>query len=229
MSGQSHKLISGLALLCLAGFQPHAALAASFDCGKAKGVVEKAICADAVISEYDEALGRYYAVALESLADGGVCLKEDQKRWIKKVRNVCKADAACLTAAYLARLAALDGLQPGASALKNVELPRGPVLMTAIPPEADFAPASSSKSFEARGHLAHEGSDINNMGFAVKTKTGQARAFVLDMSIGNSPAHEVVRGLIELDADANFLVRGTLGDEGGFADGACRFVYRLPE
>jgi hypothetical protein len=47
------------------------------------------------------------------------------------------------------------------------------------------------------------------------------------MSIGNSPSHDIVRGLIEGGREARFMVRGIVTSEGGFSDGACRFVYRV--
>ena len=78
-----------------------------------------------------------------------------------------------------------------------------------------------------RGQLVWEHDDINNMGFAVKPAKGQARAFVYDMSIGGG-AHDIIRTLIERESETQFLVRGTATDEGGFDDGQCRMVYRLP-
>jgi uncharacterized protein len=161
------------------------------------------------------------------LGNGASCLKADQRMWLKIVRNPCGGDASCLSAAYLARLATLDALQPGASALKNVDLPASPVLLTAIPPEADAAAPTGTETIELRGQLVHEAQDINNMGYAVKPGQGAARAFVLDMSIGNSPSHDIVRGLIEGGREARFMVRGIATGEGGFSDGACRFVYRV--
>ena len=204
-----------------------AAGAAGFDCGKAASAVEKTVCANPALSDLDEYLGRYYAVALEALGDGASCLKADQRNWLKTVRNPCGGDGACLSAAYLSRLATLDGLQPGASALKNVELPRGPVLVAAIPPETEALAPAGTKPMELRGQLVHEEQDVNNMGFAVKPAKGATLAFVYDMSIGNSPSHDIVRGLIENGQPEQFLVRGLATSEGGFSDGACRFVYRL--
>ena len=204
-----------------------AAGAAGFDCAKAESAVEKAVCAEPALSDLDEYLGRYYSVALEALGDGASCLKADQRIWLKTVRNPCGGVTACLSAAYLARLATLDGLQPGASALKNVELPASPVLLTAIPPETDAAAPTGTETIELRGKLVHETQDINNMGFAVRPANGAALAFVYDMSIGNSPSHDIVRGLIEGGRETRFMVRGIATSEGGFSDGACRFVYRV--
>ena len=204
-----------------------AAMAAGFDCAKAESTVEKAVCADPALSDLDEYLGRYYSAALEALGDGASCLKADQRIWLKTVRNPCGGDSSCLSAAYLARLATLDALQPGASALKNVDLPASPVLLTAIPPEVDAATPAGMKAMELRGQLVHEQEDANNMGFAVKPANGAAMAFVYDMSIGNSPSHDIVRGLIEGGREGLFMVRGVATSEGGFSDGACRFVFRV--
>ncbi len=202
--------------------------AASFDCAKAKSKIEKAICADPKLSQFDEDLNRYYGVATEALKDGALCLKSDERAWVKIVRDKCGPKTDCLAKAYLGRLATLDGLQPGASTVKYVELPAAPSLIAAIPPETEPVPSHSKKSLEMRGHLIHEASDQNNMGYAVKPAKGAARAFVYDMSIGNSANHQIVADVIAQEPTARFLVRGTLADDGGFADDKCRFVYRLP-
>jgi hypothetical protein len=108
-----------------------------------------------------------------------------------------------------------------------VDLPASPVLLTAIPPEADAKAPTGTETIELRGQLVHEAQDINNMGYAVKPGQGAALAFVYDMSIGNSPSHDIVRGLIEGGREVLFMVRGIATSEGGFSDGACRFVYRV--
>ena len=205
------------------------AMATSFDCSKAKSPTEKAICNVASLSDLDTYLDRYYVVALEALKDGASCLKQDQRRWVKSVRNACGKDVACLTNAHLARLAVLDGLQPGASALKNVELPKGPVLVAAIPAEVETIASVSKKPFELSGHLLHEIQDPNAMGLAVKPDKGRVRAFVYEISYGNSANHQVISDLIESGTKDRFLVRGLLSEQGGFSDGDCRFVYRLAD
>jgi uncharacterized protein len=204
------------------------ARAASFDCAKAKSKIEKAICADPKLSQFDEDLNRYYTTALDALKDGASCLKSDERVWVKAVRDKCGPKTDCLTKAYLGRLATLDGLQPGMSTVKYVELPAAPSLIAAIPPEAEPVPSHSKKTFEMSGHLVHEASDQNNMGYAVKPSKGAVRAFVYDMSIGNSVNHQFVADAIAQDPTSRFMVRGTLADDGGFADDKCRFVYRLP-
>ena len=110
--------------------------AASFPCAKATTTVEKAICASSELSALDEDLARYYAAGREGLRHAEGCLVSDQRAWIRSVRDGCK-DAACLRDAYLGRLAALHAIQPGATSLRNIELPRMPSLVWIVPPAAD--------------------------------------------------------------------------------------------
>jgi uncharacterized protein len=219
-------------LLLISAFQPVltvSAHAASFDCAKAESRIEKAICADPELSNLDEYLGRYYAGALETAKDAASCVKADQKAWVKHARGACGAKASCLTEAYLNRLSTLSGLQPGMNLIEIADLPRAPTLMAVIPPEADFPPSKAKKPFELTGELVWEQADQMNMGYAVKPAGGKARAFVLDMSIGNSPAHEQVRYFIDQKPKQQYRVRGVKDDEAdGFAAGECRFVYEMP-
>ncbi len=211
--------------MSLAGATP----AAGFDCAKAKSKIEKAICADPELSSLDEFLGRFYAGALETAKDAASCVKADQKAWVKGARDVCGAKASCLTTAYLNRLSTLSGLQPGMNLIEIVDLPRVPTLMAVIPPEADFLPSKVKTPFELTGQLVWEQADQMNMGYAVKPDKGKTRAIVLDMSIGNSPAHELVKYFIDRTPKPQYRVSGVKDDEGdGFAAGECRFVYEMP-
>lgn len=209
-------------------FTIHIAWAASFECKKATTEIEKSICSSQKLSDLDEYLGRYYAAAIAELKDGAACLNADQREWVKTKRNVCGSDVACLSSAYLTRLGTLNAMQPGASTLKNIELPRVPSLVAAIPAESDEVANKSTQRMLIDGHLLHEEVDIHNMGYAVKANSGQSTAFVFDMNIGNSANHEVVRGLIEQEPQSRFSVRGWAGAAGGFDLGRCRMVYRIP-
>jgi uncharacterized protein len=212
-----------------AAIAPINALAASFDCAKAKSKIEKAICADQELSNFDEYLGRYYAGALETAKDAASCVKADQKAWVKRARDVCGAKASCLTEVYLNRLSTLSGLQPGMNLIEIADLPRAPILMAVIPPEADFPPSKAKTPLEMTGELVWEQADLMNMGYAVKPANGPARAFVLDMSIGSSPAHELVKYFIDRTPKPQYRVRGMKDDAAdGFAAGECRFVYEMP-
>lgn len=216
-----------LATLCVA-LSSAAVHAASFDCAKAKGSIEKAICADETLSNLDEYLGNYYGGASEALHDGTSCLKADQRTWVKKVRDACGTKTDCLQKAYLERLGTLDTLQPGVTQLKNIELPHVPVMITAIPAAADTVPGKPGEPLAISGKIVHETADMNNMGFAVKPEGGKAAAFIFDMDIGSSPTHEAVRAIAEQTGNARFEVRGFSTPEGGFDDAQCRYVYLLP-
>jgi uncharacterized protein len=224
------RLSFGIACAVVLGVSSGAG-AASFNCAKAKSKIEKAICSDQNLSNLDEYLGRYYGGAAETLKDGAACLKSDQRAWVKTKRDACGPKVACLTKAYLDRLATLDGLQPGVTALKNVELPRVPSLITAIPPAADSVPAKPGKPMRASGKLVYETNDIYNQGYAVKPDGGKAKAFIFDMDFGSSPTHETVKALTEQTGNARYEVRGSLSMEGGdtgFDPNQCRYLYRLP-
>lgn len=78
------------------------AVAASFDCKKAKTKAEKLICATPALSKADEELGRQYKAARAATRDDKG-LRETQQRWIRKHRDTC-ADAACMLAAYERRI-----------------------------------------------------------------------------------------------------------------------------
>ena len=81
--------------------------AASFDCKKANTKTEKTICSDSDLSSLDEELGSLYvkAITLVSYKDE---LKQQQRDWVKKVRNACTDDSGCLQREYKARLAAFN-------------------------------------------------------------------------------------------------------------------------
>ncbi len=209
-------------------FGASAATAASFDCAKAKSKIEKAICADKSLSDLDEYLGRYYGGAAGTLKDGASCLKADQRVWVKTVRDACGTNTACLKDAYLKRLGTLDNLQPGVTQLKNVELPKVPMMITAIPAAADSVQAKPGKPMRVSGKMVYETNDIYNMGYAVKPDGGKPTAFIFEMDFGSSPTHETVQALTTQTGNARFEVRGFVSVEGSFDDAQCRYVYLLP-
>lgn len=136
-AGSGMKAISfGMLLAVSLSSGALASAGPSFPCDKAQSRVEKAICADAELSGLDEHLGRYYAGGRQALADAAECFTANQRQWLRTVRDAC-ADPACLKAAYLARLSELDGLQPGAIAIKQFPLPHGPTLAWIIPAALD--------------------------------------------------------------------------------------------
>ncbi len=206
-----------------------AASAASFPCEKAQTRIEKAICADKEVSDLDEYLGRYYAGARSALGRAAECLRADQQQWLREVRNAC-ADAACLKKAYLERLGALDALQPGANALRNVDLPRVPALAWVIPPAEDKTaapPQPAAKPLEARGRVVNE--VATGDGFVLRTAAGGTHILMLSMLL-DSPSDAHLESFAK--ANAMFLARGhEAKDPRGnvyFEPSRCVFLYRLP-
>ena len=109
------RLAPALALLTLAlstAAAPTAALAASFDCAKARAADEKAICAYRPLNDQDVRLDLLYDIHRHTLAMGGRgALEDDQREWLRQ-RHQCRANRACLVRAYDQRVGALQtGLQ----------------------------------------------------------------------------------------------------------------------
>ena len=221
------RIICSFALLATAGVTQ----AASFDCSKAATPVEKMICANQRVSDLDEYLGRYYSAARADLGRGGACLVPGQKDWLRGVRNACK-DATCLERVYLQRLAELDALQPGMTALKNENLPVVKALVWVIPPELDKVAAPPPKRNDplvVTGKLVDDVADGD--GFVIQDVKGAKSVLLASMFIDKSngvaleslshgmPQTYEARGVREVSADGS----------AHFAPGACRFIYRLPK
>lgn len=132
-----------LVLVVLADFsRPAPVRAASFDCKKAATWIETTICGDTELSELDRLLGIGYEALRHDLGKrAAVCLKEDQRRWLAVVRGKCK-NAACLRAAYLARLSEWAALLPGAAFRNDLDYPEVPALVLILPP----APESQGRT-----------------------------------------------------------------------------------
>ena len=206
-------------------------MAASFPCDKAQSRVEKAICADAELSQLDEYLARYYGGARAGLGagSGAACLAADQRRWLSATRNAC-ADASCLKNAYLERLGELHPLQPGATSLRNLELPRVPSLVWIIPPAQDQVaapPRPKAPPLEVRGELVDD--IANGDGFVLRGAQG-ATLLVMLMLI-DEPTGQRLAVLSKLP-NVSYLARGSAAtDSSGriyFEPSRCVFLYRLP-
>lgn len=105
--------IALIALLPLAGLAT--SHAASFDCTRARTGVEKAVCADPELSEYDERIAAAYKRALDAW-NGTIrdYVREDQRHWLSEIRriddndseveaNCAKGDLPCLRREYRTR------------------------------------------------------------------------------------------------------------------------------
>ena len=212
-----------LALVCSAP-----AGAASFACEKAQSRIEKAICADAELSQLDEYLARYYGGARAGLGAGAACLATDQRSWLGKTRNAC-ADAACLKKAYLERLGELHPLQPGVTELRNLELPRVPALVWIIPPAQDnvAAPAKpNAPPLEVRGELFDDVAQGD--GFVLRGAQGSTLLVML-MFIDEATGQRLT--VLSRMPNVSYLARGQAATSGGkiyYEPSRCVFLYRLP-
>ena len=232
MQDRTRKTISclGTLLLAVAGLAgASAAMAASFDCGKAKTAVEKQICADPELSVLDEYLGRYYSAARAALAHDATCLAGDQRNWLRTVRDTC-TDPACLKRRYLQRLAVLDALQPGASSLRDIALPNDNPLVWIIPPALDEVAAprdSRTTALVVRGKLRDEVADGD--GFVIESTDG-TRHLLHGLMFLESPTAEHLAGLARIPKTL-YEARGRretmAGDGRDFSPGNCAFVYRV--
>jgi len=207
------------------------AQAASFDCSKAATATEKLICANQRISDLDEYLGRYYATARAEVGRGAVCLKPNQRDWLRTVRDACK-DAKCLERAYLNRLAELDPLQIGATALKNENLPDVKALVWVIGPELDQVAAPPLKTHEpliVRGMILDD-TDGGN-GFVIQDAKG-TKFILLPAMFIDKPNYMALGGFTQ-EQPRTYEARGEREPQpdgsSNFAPSACRLIYRLPK
>ncbi len=212
-----------------------AAFAQSFDCKKAQSRIERMICADTQLSELDEHLGRYYNAGKAAVPGAEACLQADQAQWLKSIREPCQ-DRACLERAYLSRLAELDALQPGVTAIRHNPLPTSPALVWVIPPALDKVAAPSNpraRPFEAAGTLVDQlATDPNaEHGFVLRTSDGAVYPLVLLMFLEGSTSEHLSR--LAKEPGAIFRARGhaATGANGKayFEPSRCVFIHRMPK
>ena len=99
------KKIHSIGIVCLIASFSTTAYAASFDCQKAKTLIEKEICADNALSKLDEKLAHIYQSTLKN-STNPTAFKKQQRQWLKSKRNKCQT-ADCLQLTYQARLDSL--------------------------------------------------------------------------------------------------------------------------
>jgi uncharacterized protein len=90
---------------------------ASFDCQRARGRIEKLICADAQLAALDRRAAELFALAATHVTDPSD-LRREQRRWLRE-RDNCKV-AACLLSSYETRVRQLEtftGKLPAATVL----------------------------------------------------------------------------------------------------------------
>ncbi len=89
-------------LMALAGTS--SAGAASFDCGRARGTDERAICASRSLNDRDVAMAMLYGLDRKFLSMGGRgALIDQQVAWLRE-RRACGSDRACLMRVYDRRI-----------------------------------------------------------------------------------------------------------------------------
>lgn len=210
-------------------FSALASSAASFPCEKAKTAVELAICGSPQVSELDEYLGRYYAGARMALKHADECLVADQRHWLQAVRNPCK-DADCLKQAYLKRLGVLHAVQPGASSLRNLELPAEPSLVWIIPAAADQVAAPRNRQ---TAPLVGTGRILNEVatgdGYVLETGAGR-KLLIVPLMFLEAPTADALTQLSR-NPSLRYEVRGRTdsgtGQPQAFSPSQCTYVYRV--
>jgi uncharacterized protein len=229
-SKEANMRIRYLTALATCWVLPGFVSAASFDCAKAATSVEKLICGSSELSTLDEHLGRYYSAARPALGPAASCLVQNQRDWLRRSRNVCK-DAGCLRQAYLGRLAELDALQPGATAIRNIELPRVKTLVWIVPAAEDQVAAPPPAKIVPLVHTGKLVDEVaNGDGFVLLDDAGNKQVLLQLMFINKSSgvALETLAG----DAAARYEARGVAEQSADgtrhFSPGACVSIYRLP-
>lgn len=199
----------------------------SFDCRKANLPAEKLICGSAELSGFDEMLARSYTVAVGELGMAGYCLRLDQSRWLREVRNVCR-DETCLRRAHRARLGELNPFQPGITFYKDA--PKGPELVAAVPPgerinAADAPENPDPKPMSAEGRLSEEG------GGYVLTAANGAPYVVQNFYFNEVTIRRFNDVLVAAGERARFRVSGhrsLIRGQNVFEPRRCVLVHRLP-
>lgn len=221
MNRKPHAMLAALALL--AGV----AHAASFPCDEAKTKMERTICGNPRLSELDEHLDRYYLAALEVLKPARNCVLSDQRNWLRTQRDLCK-DTACMEQAYLRRLAELDPLQPGVTAIRNIELPRVKALVWIVPPALDKVAApvnKEAKPLVAQGAILDEVSGGD--GFVLRARDGK-RTLIVPLMFLESPTAVTLESLAKVGGEYQLRGHAEASSDGTvhFAPSRCVFVYR---
>ena len=102
------RIAVSLAAFAFTLFLATPAAAASFDCARARAPDEVTICRTPSLSALDSEMGGlWYAFSRVPMLMGGNGNRGDEARAFLDRRRACRANIACLTGAYRARIAAL--------------------------------------------------------------------------------------------------------------------------
>ncbi|UDQ90768.1 hypothetical protein LJE71_07150 [Xanthobacter autotrophicus] len=86
------------------------ASAASFSCAGVSAADEVAICKSCDLAQLDVKMATLYGVITKMVGMGQRgAIQDDQRAWLVE-RAACKADAACISAAYQTRIRAIEGM-----------------------------------------------------------------------------------------------------------------------
>ncbi len=223
----SVRLVMAAAMLLAASSSLAQSRQPSFDCRKASTRQEKLVCASDDLSLLDHHLGGYSAGVRARFPASEVCIRAEQRDWLRNVRNRCTT-AACLRNAYLQRLGELDGVMPGASTVKTHDLPAVPTLISVLTADdSDYLRGGRTRNLKPRvlrGRLRDRAPDGD-------------QSLVLDTADGR---HSLVASEMNADDDTTTAVQASDGDRievrgfaepgsNDFAQDRCRFVYRVPD
>lgn len=117
--------------------------AASFDCRAADAhVTERAICADARLSELDDQTAALYGELRSKLQSQGSSfddVRDGQRLWVRR-RDACGNDVGCIESAYSERLAALQIINGSESSSINAPEPSSATDGASTPPNSVSQP-----------------------------------------------------------------------------------------
>lgn len=100
--------LTGLAVAAGFALTATPAVAASFDCSRARTADERAVCANATLSALDSEMGGlWYAYSKVPMLMGGNAARGEEARAFLDRRSRCGSGVACLTTVYRARIAEL--------------------------------------------------------------------------------------------------------------------------
>jgi uncharacterized protein len=214
-----------LGLLAFCG----AASAASFDCNRARSSAEKVVCSNPELSDLDDTLGRYYSGAMAALRENGVCLREDQQRWLGAKRAPCNGPA-CLREVYLQRLAELYAIQPGINAQRQLALPAAPSIVWVMGPQPEESAIVQSRAAWIEGEVRY---DEGLGAYVVRTSEGKPYVLLADILRGGANEDHLASLSKPPVGGYKIAARGRVADDGGravpfFDHRFCTFIYRLP-
>lgn len=108
----------------------------SFDCQKAKSIVERMICDSESLAEQDGSLASFYRIVYDAAEDKN-SIQQEQRHWIKNIRDKC-TDKTCIEKAYSDRISYLGKNFKKYIAVKSQPNLAGKFVLRATLPEPGF-------------------------------------------------------------------------------------------